>query len=204
MKRIIIISSWCLVLLLSASLLPKGLPSSLAKSPLVSEPNSSTVDHGGRIETKYDGFTRETVVMLKQMRVNCGGAKGSVKQTCVSLIASLHCPGRQLEYVRYAKLQLVFETKDWDKRHPLEERELFVVADGKTLRLGNMGLVNQNVAGDWWADVMKEVLEVLVPYKTFNTIAQAQTVEIKVGKSVFALQPKNLEALGDLSLRVKF
>ncbi|MCM3869578.1 MAG: hypothetical protein ND895_02615 [Pyrinomonadaceae bacterium] len=203
MKRIIIISSFCL-LLLSAGLLPNSQPSSLAKSPLVSEPNSSTVDHGGKIETKYDGFTHETVVMLKQMRVNCGGVKGSVKQTCVSLIASLHCPGKQLEYVRYAKLQLVFETKDWDKRHPLEERDLFVVADGKTLRLGRMGLVNQNVAGDWWADVMKEVLEIAVSYKTFETIAQAQTVEIKVGKSAFALQQKNLEALGDLSLRVKF
>ena len=51
---------------------------------------------------------------------------------------------------------------------------------------------------------MKEVLEISVPYKTFNTIAQAQTVEIKVGKSVFALQQKNLDALGDLNLRVKF
>ena len=105
-------------------------------------------------------------------------------------------PGKQLDYVRYAKLQLIFETKDWDKRHPLDERELFVVADGKRLRLGRMGLVTQNVGSDRGIDVMKEVLEVSVPYKTFDTIAAAQTVEIKVGKSVFALQEKNLEALG--------
>ena len=119
----------------------------------MSEPNSSTLDHGGKIETKYDGFNHETVVTLKKMRVNCGGAKGlksTLEQTCVSLAASLHCPGKQLDYVRYAKLQLIFETKDWDKRHPLEERELFVVADGQTLRLGRMGLVTQNVAGDRW------------------------------------------------------
>ena len=206
MKRIIVISCLCLLLLLSASLLPKCLPSSLAKSPLMSAPTSATVDHGGTIETKYDGFTHETVVLLKRMRVNCGGArlKSTVEQTCVSLIASLHCPGKQLEYVRYAKLQLIFETKDWDRRHPLEERELFVVADGKSMRLGRMGLVNQNVAGDWWADGMKEVLEIFIPYKTFSTIAQAQSVEIKVGKSVFSLQQKNLEALGDMNLRVKF
>jgi hypothetical protein len=205
MKRIILISSFCL-LLLSASL-PKGLPSSLAKSLLVAEPTYYTVDHGGKIETKYDGFSHETVVTLQKMKVNCGGAKGlksTLEQTCVSLVASLHCPGKQLEYVRYAKLQFIFETKDWDRRHPLEERELSVVADGRTLRLGRMALVSQNVAGDRLVDVMKEVLEVSVPYQTFDMIARAQTIEVKVGKSTFALEQKNIEALGDLNLRVKF
>lgn len=206
MKRIILICS-CLLLLQSASPLPKSLNRSLAKSPAVSEPNFSTLDHGGKIETKYDGFNHETVVTLKKMRITCGGARGlqsTLEQTCVSLVASLHCPGKQLDYVRYAKLQLIFETKDWDKRHPLEERELFVVADGVRLRLGRMGLVTQNVAGDRGIDVMKEVLEVSVPYQTFDKIARAKTVEIKVGKSVFALQEKNLDALGDLNIRVKF
>lgn len=206
MKRIILICS-CLLLIQSASLLPKTLNPSLAKSPSVSEPSSSVLDHGGKIETKYDGFNHETVVTLRKMRITCGGAKGlqsTLEQTCVSLVASLHCPGKQLDYVRYAKLQLIFETKDWDKRHPLDERELFVVADGQRLRLGRMGLVTQNIAGDRWIDVMKEVLEVSVPYKTFDTIARAQMVEVKVGKTVFALEQKNLEALGDLNIRVKF
>jgi hypothetical protein len=196
-----------LLLLQSASLLPTNLHPSLAKSPSVPEPNPSTLDHGGKIETKYDGFNHETVVMLKKMRINCGRAKGlqsTLEQTCVSLVASLHCPGKQLDYVRYAKFQLIFETKDWDKRHPLDERELFVVADGVRLKLGRMALANQNVAGDRGIDVMKEVLEVSVPYKTFNTIAGAKTVEMKVGKSVFALQEKNLDALRDLNIRVKF
>jgi hypothetical protein len=202
MKRTILICT-CLLLMQSASLLTPN--PSLAKSPSILEPNSS--DHGGKIETKYDGFNHETVVMLKKMRVNCGGAKGlksTLEQTCVSLVASLHCPGKQLEHVGYAKLQLIFETKDWNKRHPLEERELSVVADGQTLRLGRMKLVTQHVEGDRWVDVMKEVLEVSVPYKTFDTIATAQTVEMKVGKSLFALQQKNLDALGDLNLRVRF
>ena len=206
MKRIILICS-CLLLLQSASLLPKSLHPSLAKSPSVSDPNPSTIDHGGKLETKYDGFNNETVVTLKKMRITCGGAKGlrsTFEQTCVSLVASLHCPGKQVEYVRYAKLQLIFETKDWDRRHPLDERELFVVADGQRLRLGRMGLVAQNVAGDRGLDVMKEVLEVSTSYKTFDMIARARTVEIKVGKTVFALQEKNLEALGDLNIRVKF
>lgn len=206
MNRIVLICS-CLLLLQGASLLPKSLNPLLARSPSVSEPNSSTLDHGGKIETKYDGFNHETVVTLKKMRVNCGGANGlrsTLKQTCVSLVASLHCPGAQLDYVRYAKLQLVFETKDWDQRHPLEERELVVVADGQRLRLGRMGLVTQDVASDRGIDRMNEVLEISVPYQAFNTIALAQTVEIKVGKTVFALQEKNLDALRDLNIRVKF
>ncbi len=67
-----------------------------------------------------------------------------------------------------------------------------------------MGLVTQNVAGDRGIDVMKEVLEVAVPYQAFNKIARSQTIEIRLGKTVFALQEKNLEALRDLNNRVKF
>lgn len=205
MKRIVLICS-CLLLLQSASLLPQSLHPSLAKSPSMSEPNPSRLDHGGKIETKYDGFNHETVVTLKKMRINCEGARGlrsTLKQTCVSIVASLHCPGKQLDHVRYAKLQLVFETKDWDNRHSLDERELFVVADGQRLKLGRMLLVTQDVASNQGIDRMNEVLEASVSYKLFNTIVEAKTVEMKVGKTVFALQEKNLEALRDLNIRVR-
>ncbi|MFN2510217.1 MAG: hypothetical protein ABR568_02090 [Pyrinomonadaceae bacterium] len=205
MKRILLICA-CLLLLQSASLLPKSVHPSLAKSSSMSAPNPSTLDHGGKIETRYDGFNHETVVTLKKMRINCEGARGlrsTLKQTCVSMVASLHCPGKQLDYVRYAKLQLVFETKDWDNRHPLNERELFVVADAQRMKLGTMGLVTQDVASDRGIDRMNEVLEVSVSYKIFNTIVEAKTVEMKVGKSVFALQEKNLDALRDLNIRVR-
>lgn len=206
MIRIILICS-CLLSLLSASTLPYGIRPSVAQSSLVPATGASHLDHGGKIETKYDGFNHETVVTLKKMRITCGGAKGmqsALKQTCISLAASLHCPGVQLDYVRYAKLQLIFETKDWDKRHPLEERELLVVADGERLKLGRMVLVTADLAGDRLIDVMREVLEVSVPYATFDKIARGQVVEIKVGKTTFALQEKNVAALNDLTIRVKF
>src|SRR5918993_350584 len=35
------------------------------------------LEHGGKIETAYDGFARETVVSLKRMSVTCGKAKGT-------------------------------------------------------------------------------------------------------------------------------
>lgn len=72
------------------------------------------------------------------------------------------------------------------------------------MKLGRMGLVTANVASDRLVDVMKEVLEVSVPYKTFNKIARGQVIEIKVGKTTFALQEKNVAALRDLNNRVKF
>jgi hypothetical protein len=181
----------------SLSNLPASAPATLIFPP----------DHGARIESKYDGFNRETVVTLKRMRVTCGGAKGlqsTLNQTCVSFVASLHCPGVQLDYVRYAKLQLIFETKDWDRRHPLNERELFVVADGETLRLGRMALASQDVGTNQLVEVMKEVLEVSLPYQTFSKIARAAEVEMRVGKTTFALQKKNIDALRDLNNRVNF
>jgi hypothetical protein len=67
-----------------------------------------------------------------------------------------------------------------------------------------MRLVTANIAGDRLIDVMKEVLEVSVPYETFNKIAFGQVIEIKVGKTTFALQEKNVAALRDLNNRVIF
>ncbi len=154
-------------------------------------------DHGGNIESKYDGFNHETIITLKKMKVTCAGTKGNFKDACVSVVASLYCPGIQLDYVRYARLQLIFQTKDWDQRHPVDQRELSVVADGETIRLGRMMLASQST------DVlMTEVLEAMVPYKTFKQIAYAQVVEMQVGKSKFELREKNLLAFRDLNNRV--
>jgi hypothetical protein len=154
-------------------------------------------DHGGSIESKYDGFSHETIITLKKMKVTCDGTKGNFKDACVSVVASLHCPGIQLDYVRYARLQLIFQTKDWDQRHPIDQRELSVVADGDTIRLGRMALSSQST------DVlMTETLEVMLPYNTFKKIAYAQVVEMQVGKSIFELREKNLLAFRDLNNRI--
>lgn len=156
-------------------------------------------DHGAKIDSKYDGFNHETIVTLNKMRITCGSVEGNFKDACVSLVAELHCPGIQLNYVRYARLQLVFQTKDWTQRHPMAERQLSVVAGSETLRLGQMKLISQSLD-----ELMTEVLEVDVPYAVFKKIALAPVVDVKVGNNEFELRPKNLSALRDLNNRVKF
>ena len=209
MKRTTIIWFCCMSLfLLPSSMLTRGetLPSnSMTRSEMSGPTLLSAFD--AKIETKYDGFNHETVVTLRKTKITCGGSKGmqsTLKDTCVSLVVSLHCPGVQLDYVRYAKLQLIFETKDWDQRHPLGERDLFVVADGERLKLGTMTLVKQGVDLNQLIDVMREVLEVSLPYQTFKKIALSQTVEMKVGKTLFELEEKDVVALRELNNRVKF
>lgn len=209
MKRAIIILCFLCLLLQSASGLSTNATSPARESgPSMVDPlDKGTKDHGGKIEAKYDGFNHETVLTLKKMRITCGAGKGlasTLNDTCVSFEASLHCPGVQLDYVRYARLQLIFETKNWDRRHPLGERDLFVVADGERFKLGTMALAKQDIDTNQLLEVMKEVLEVEVPYKTFNKIARAELVEVKVGQTTFALQEKNIAALRDLNNRVKF
>ncbi|HKO61614.1 MAG TPA: hypothetical protein VJV03_10680 [Pyrinomonadaceae bacterium] len=154
-------------------------------------------DHGGKIDSKYDGFSHETIFTLKKMKVTCDGTRGNFKDSCVSITTSLHCPGIQLDYVRYARIQLIFQSKDWDQRHPVDQRDLSVVADGVTIRLGRMEL-----AGHSTDVMMTEVLEAIIPYKTFRQIADAQVVEMQVGKSKFELRQNNLLALRDLNNRV--
>ena len=205
MKQIVIILFCCVGLLPQTpsggnSVLQSAFPS------IVFGPVPQTQDHSGKIETKYDGFNHETIVTLKKMRISCGAEKGlqsTLRDSCVSFVASLHCPGEQLDHVSYVKLQLIFETKDWDTRHPPAERELVVVADSDRLKLGTMGLVKQDVDTSQLIDVMKEVLEVSLPYQAFNKIARAQMVEMKVGNSTFELREKNIAALRDLNNRVK-
>ena len=170
----------------------------------LASPHTDKPKHNGKIETKYDGFSGETIVTLRKMNVNCGSFKGfgsTSKDTCVSIVASLHCPGQQMDYVRYAKLRLMIETKDWQKRHSLGARALTVVADGERLRLGQMSLVKQDVDPQQFVDVMKEVLEVSMPHQTFLKIARAAAVEMRVGQTEFNLTEKNIEALRDLAGR---
>ena len=178
----------------------------LSNSSTLSAGSGAALPYDAKIETKYDGFNHETVVTLKKTNITCGGGKGmetTLKGTCISLVASLHCPGVQLDYVRYAKLHLIFETKDWDRRHPLGERDLFVVADGETIKLGTMTLAGQSLDRNQLIEVMKEELEVSFPYQIFKKIALAQTVEMKVGKTIFELQEKDVVALRELNNRVK-
>jgi len=54
------------------------------------------VKHGGKIETRYDGFNYETVMRLRKMKVNCDGFKDKFKDACVSIEVMLHCPGTQV------------------------------------------------------------------------------------------------------------
>lgn len=164
------------------------------------------VNHGGKIETNYDGFAHETVIALKRMTITCEAVRGlqsTLKGVCISLQASLHCPGKQLDYVRRATIRLTFEAKNWDSRHPANERELSAVADGETIRLGRMSLVSQGVSESWLAEDTKETLEVAVPYAAFLKLARSAYVELSVGKTTFAMREKNIAALRDMGNRVK-
>ncbi len=203
MKLTITLLTCCCVLLLPASITKSETSTT---NPNLSLPVSLS-DHGGKIETKYDGFNWETVVTLKKMGITCGAAKGlqsAMTKTCVSMVVSLHCPGVQLDYVRFVKLQLVFESKRWDERHGPNERELIVVANEERLKLGKMALARQGVETSQLVDVMREVLEVSIPFKTFQKIALAENVEMKVGKSMFTLQNRNVMALRDLNNRIRY
>jgi len=195
----------CVLVTLAAGVCAQDGARRTAPAPQLSGAPMS-LDHGGKIETAYDGFARETVVSLKRMSVTCGKAKGAAsikKDVCVSLQAALHCPGKQLEYVRRATLRLTFEAKDWDARHTPNERDLSAVADGQTLRLGRMSLLSQGVGEGWLAEDSKERLEISIPYETFLKLARASYVEFSVGKTTFALRDKNIAALRDMNNRVK-
>jgi hypothetical protein len=175
-------------------------------APSAARQSAPPPDHGGKIESNYDGFARETIVALRRMSVTCEGVRGmqsALKGVCVSLQAALHCPGKQLDFVRHATLRLTFETKDWDGRHPADQRELMAVADGETIRFGRMTLVSNAVSESWLAEDAKEVLEISVPYEAFLKLARADSVALAVGRTAFALRDKNIAALRDLNNRVR-
>jgi hypothetical protein len=160
------------------------------------------VKHGGKIESRYDGFTYETLMRLQKMKVQCSSFRDSFdyKNYCVSIDVTLHCPGTQLNFVRDVSLQVIFETKDWGLRHPVDQRELSVVADGETFRLGKMQLITQKEQP--MKENMIETFETTIPYKVFKKMASAETVQLQVGKSGVEFRDKNILALRDLNSRV--
>ena len=188
MKRILLVLSCTAVLVFQ----PAG-----AKSQST---QTQPVKHGGKIETKYDGFNYETVMRLRKMKVNCDGFKDKFKDACVSIEVLLHCPGTQVNYVRDVTLQIVFENKDWVHFHSPDQRDLAILTDTETLRLGRMSPVRKDQPGTW--DTKIEVLEAKMPYTVFKKIATSQSVEIQVGRDALELRANNIAALKDLDSRV--
>ena len=162
-------------------------------------PQEEPVKHGGKIETKYDGFNHETVMRLRKMKINCDGLKDKWKNACVSIEISLHCPGTQVNYVKHVLIQVIFENKDWVHLHPPDQRELTAATDTETLRLGRMTPA-KNVVGTW--NTKTEILETTIPYETFKKMALSQTLEIQVGNDSLELRKNNVLALKDLNSRV--
>ena len=188
MKRVLLVLSCAAVLVFQ----PAGAnPQSPAPVP---------AKHGGKIETKYDGFNYETVMRLRKMKVNCDGFKDKFKDACVSIEVALHCPGTQVNYVRHVTMQVVFENKDWVHFHPPNQRDLSIVTDAETLRLGRMTPVSKDQAGTW--DTKIEILEATMPYEVFKKMAASQSLGIQVGRDALELREKNIAALKDLSSRV--
>jgi len=185
MKKVLLVLSCTAVLLLPAGARPQS-----------AEP----VKHGGKIDTKYDGFNYETVMRLRKMKVNCDGLKDKFKDACVSIEVSMHCPGTQVNYVKHVTVQVVFENKDWVHFHSPDQRDLSVVTDTETLRLGRMSPVSRDQPGTW--DTKVEVLEAQIPYAMFKKIVQSQSVGIQVGRDAVELREKNIVALKDLNSRV--
>lgn len=189
MKKAICVLGCGLLLLLQVPVLP------IKSAGVV----AGETKHGGKIEVKYDGFSHETVLSLRKMRISCDSIKDSLKgtPTCVSMFVSLHCRGEQAFHVNYVNLQLIFEAKAWDQRHSLNQRELSVVVNNETIRLGQMKLISESID-----DNLTETLGITFPYEAFKKITEAQFVEMQVGYSRFALREKNLDALRDLNARV--
>jgi len=188
MKRVLLVLSFAAVLVFQ----PAGAkPQSTQTQPM---------KHGGKIETKYDGFNYETVMRLRKMKVNCDGFKDKFKDACVSIEVLLHFPGTQVNYVRDVTLQIVFENKDWVHFHTPDQRDLVVVTDTETLRLGRMSPVRKDQPGTW--DTKIEVLEARMLYAVFKKIATSQSVEIQVGRDALELRANNIVALKDLDSRV--
>ena len=167
---------------------------------MVSQTALGQVKHGGKIDSKYDGFTYETIATLRKMKVNCDGIKDKWKDACVSIQVALHMPGMQLNHVRNVSLLVVFENQDWVRTHPPEQRDLSISTYDKTFRLGRMELVTNTKPGTW--DTKIETLKASIPYETFKKIIASDTIEIKVGLDAVMLREKNIAALRDLNNRV--
>lgn len=143
-----------------------------------------------RISQKYDKFKDTTRVTLKLYNVG-GSSDSAFYGGRLSMAASFVFRGQQLQAApEDVVMSFTSTSQEWQY---LYSRDLYAIVDGERMSLGTAERFSEVGRG-----TVQEELVLLIPLDTFARIANATTVEMKLGRKEFALKEEHLKRFRDL------
>ena len=164
--------------------------SALAQSP--ESPQVVTVSRPGKIASYFNGERNMTTVVMGFSDV------GGESPCGLYLSANGSYEGKTAATPNKINLVIMRITPE-EKIKSAPLRDLTFISDGETINLGLMETASQQTN----MDLRLETLQVSVPYDSFLKIANAKSVEGKLGIVKFALTENNLNFMRQFAVRFK-
>jgi hypothetical protein len=163
------------------------------KSPSVFSESSPSVPAlaSGPVGMKYDKSRDQTLVSLEPLPVNDNWS------TDLTIGASFASPGAAV--VRPSTVLLTIRSRSAEGRF-VQEQDLRFVADDQRVELGKMR--REGATSTEEAMLVLERLETEVPVETFQRIAAASSLEMRVAQVDTRVGPLALDGLRDLASRI--
>ena len=155
-------------------------------------PQNVTMTRPGKLASYYNESQDKTTVVLGFSDVGGESACG------LYVSASASYPGKTVVSPAEVKLTIMRITPEEQiKSAPL--RDLTVTADSVVMNLGLMETASQQTM----MDLRWETLQISVPYSSFVKVANAKSVDAKLGSAKFVLTENNLNFLRQFAGRLK-
>jgi hypothetical protein len=155
-------------------------------------PQTVTITRPGKIASYYNASQDKTTVVLGFSDV--GGESGCG----LYISANGSYPGKTVVSPANVTLTIMRITPE-EKIKAAPLRDLTVTADSAVMNLGVMETASQQTM----MDLRWETLQIAVPYSSFVRIANAKTVEAKLGLAKFVLTENNLNFMRQFASRLK-
>ncbi len=155
-------------------------------------PQTVTLTRPGKIASYYNAAQDKTSVVLGFSDV--GGEAGCG----LYISANASYPGKSVVSPAEVKLTIMRITPE-EKIKSAPLRDLTFIPDGEAMNLGLMETASQQTI----MDLRWETLQIAVPYGSFVKIANAKTVEAKLGAAKFVLTENNLNFMRQFASRLK-
>ena len=148
-----------------------------------------------RFLVKYDKFKDRTVVRVGPFGLT-GSMEYALTNTMIGILAGFGYEGAAIQKsVEAFSLGFTYSGKEWEF---LKDRDVYALVDGERMQLGKADRASDINLGS-----VEELLSVSMDTATFNKIANAKVVEIKVGNREFKLKNEHLQAFRDLESLTK-
>jgi len=166
-------------------------------------PAKRKFQYNGKIEKTYDESKDQTLVFFKLMRIKAVEEVPetySLKQWSderLNISMYFAHTGKKLVTPQWVTIGFLSST---ERPQKYTDYALVAIADKQRLELGTMRVLQTiNSARRGKLPLIKETMELPIPYRDFLRLANAKKVTLRIGSAEFDLEKEHLEAIRDLA-----